>query len=349
MSGSSSAGFPEFLRRWRWLLLFLVASVLLREWVPAQLPGGEERELLGGGRWQLSPGMRADATETSPRWEAGAPVPAYASLLLADLPAGAEFLAISACAADPVPARGVHLMLASQRRGVLDFNRQYELYGFPGLARGECTADALPRREGDGAAVLQLLLESSGQAVSLSRLTLTPLVENPHWRLLRRAALALGLLLLVPVFAAYARGSSRPWRSALGLAAVLSILFGCLVSVPLKADIFALVSGGREVATTATPASLLAVVFPFRGGFYIFTLGHAVLFAGAAFFLGQVSHRAWGDLLMLGVTTETLQIFVPGRGPGLSDIAVDWGGILLAALLLLLARLVQRIGLFPKH
>ena len=74
---------------------------------------------------------------------------------------------------------------------------------------------------------------------------------------------------------------------------------------------------------------------------------HAVLFALAALFLGLARGReAWVDLLFLGAATETLQRFVPGRGPGVSDMLVDWLGIAIGALLVVLLRRSERVGLF---
>ena len=32
--------------------------------------------------------------------------------------------------------------------------------------------------------------------------------------------------------------------------------------------------------------------------------------------------------MLLGLTTEALQVFVPGRGPGFYDMLVDWSGVL---------------------
>jgi VanZ family protein len=52
--------------------------------------------------------------------------------------------------------------------------------------------------------------------------------------------------------------------------------------------------------------------------------------------------------MLLGVATETLQIFVPGRGPGVTDVALDWSGLLAAALLLFFFGVSQRVGLLLK-
>ena len=85
------------------------------------------------------------------------------------------------------------------------------------------------------------------------------------------------------------------------------------------------------------------------GGFPLFTLGHAVLFASAGILLAPLAGRAWMDLLLLALASETLQRFVPGRGPGIDDVLVDWSGLLLAALLLGILRLAQRHGLFSQQ
>jgi VanZ family protein len=77
----------------------------------------------------------------------------------------------------------------------------------------------------------------------------------------------------------------------------------------------------------------------------VFTVLHAVLFALAAFLLGRAREGAWLDLLLLGAVTETLQFFVPGRGPGVSDMLVDWSGVALGTALLFALRRRQGEGL----
>ncbi|MDP5053148.1 MAG: VanZ family protein, partial [Congregibacter sp.] len=155
------------------------------------------------------------------------------------------------------------------------------------------------------------------------------------------------------VFNSYRRARPGPLTivgllTLAGLLTVLVILFGCCVSVSLKADIYALLTGGRSSDAGAGLQSLLQVPFPL-GGFSLFTFFHAVLFCGATFFLGLVRRHAWLDMLLLAPVTETLQLFVPGRGPGTSDMLVDWFGVAVALPLVFLLRRSQRVRSLLEH
>ena len=224
------------------------------------------------------------------------------------------------------------IMLSSIHRGRLDFNRAYRLGVIDGAAAGECLSAVLPRRAGDGPAVLQIQLLGAAQGedkvweLALSQLSVQPWQENPAWRWTRRAMLPAGIALLAIAMAGYAR--RRPplcvWA---GLLVVAGILFGCCVSVSLKADIYAVLTGGRSLPARLPAAELLRLPFPI-GGFPVFTCLHALLFGLASLLLGLARRRAWQDLMLLGLATEALQVFVPGRGPGFHDMLVDWSGVL---------------------
>jgi len=231
------------------------------------------------------------------------------------------------------------------------------------LQLGRATSDSSPGGPGAGPAALR--------QVSLTRLEVTSLRENPTWRWLRRFMLVLGAGLVALRFYRYVPTrdrlfSARGLLAALGSLALAGIVFGCIVSVPLKADIYALLTGGRTLpASTVELEALLTSAFPL-GGFSLFTVLHAVLFAVAGTTLGLAaapsrsgvwaSHgsgadevsthgEVLSDLLLLGAVTETLQLFVPGRGPGIYDMLVDWSGVAVAAVLVLLLRRSQRVGL----
>ena len=135
-----------------------------------------------------------------------------------------------------------------------------------------------------------------------------------------------GIALLAIAMAGYA-GRRPPLCAWAGLLVVAGILFGCCVSVSLKADIYAALTGGRSLPARLPAAELLRLPFPI-GGFSVFTYLHALLFGLASLLLGRVQRRAWQDLMLLGLTTEALQFFVPGRGPGVHDMLVDWIGVL---------------------
>ena len=265
------------------------------------------------------------------------------------------------------------IMLASVYRGQLDFNRAYRLGALGGAAAGQCLSAVLPRRSGDGAAVLQIQLlgdveadaDAQGQVqdpvqgragdkikdkvreLVLTQLSVRPLQENPAWRWTRRAMLPAGIALLVIAMASYARG--RPTRCAwAGLLVVAGIVFGCCVSVSLKADIYAVLTGGRSLPARLPAAELLRLPFPI-GGLPIFTGLHALLFALASLLLGLTQRRAWQDLMLLGLATEALQYFVPGRGPGLQDVLVDWIGVFCGLGLVVLLRHSGRVSLLLQE
>ena len=273
------------------------------------------------------------------------------------------------------------IMLASVYRGQLDFNRAYRLGALGGAAAGQCLSALLPRRSGDGAAVLQIQLlgdvegdadaqgqvqdrakgDAQGRAADkikdnvqdnvqelvLAQLSVRPLQENPAWRWTRRAMLPAGIALLAIAMASYARG--RPTRCArAGLLVVAGIVFGCCVSVSLKADIYALLTGGRSLPARLPAAELLRLPFP-TGGLPIFTGLHALLFGLASLLLGLAQRRAWQDLMLLGLATEALQYFVPGRGPGLQDVLVDWIGVFCGLGLVVLLRHSGRISLLLQE
>lgn len=265
------------------------------------------------------------------------------------------------------------IMLASVYRGHLDFNRAYRLGAFGGAAAGQCLSAILPRRRGDGAAVLQIQLlddaegdaDAQGQVqdpvqgragdkikdkvqeLVLAQLSVRPLQENPAWRWTRRAMLPAGIALLVIAMASYARG--RPTRCAwAGLLVVAGIVFGCCVSVSLKADIYAVLTGGRSLPARLPAVELLRLPFP-TGGLPIFTGLHALLFALASLLLGLTQRRAWQDLMLLGLATEALQYFVPGRGPGLQDVLVDWIGVFCGLGLVVLLRHSGRVSLLLQE
>ena len=269
------------------------------------------------------------------------------------------------------------IMLASVYRGHLDFNRAYRLGALGGAAAGQCLSAVLPRRRGDGAAVLQIQLlgdvegdadaqgqvqdrandDAKGRAgdkikdnvqeLVLAPLSVRPLQENPAWRWTRRAMLPAGIALLVIAMASYARG--RPTRCAwAGLLVVAGIVFGCCVSVSLKADIYAVLTGGRSLPARLPAAELLRLPFP-TGGLPIFTGLHALLFGLASLLLGLTQRRAWQDLMLLGLATEALQYFVPGRGPGLQDVLVDWIGVFCGLGLVVLLRHSGRVSLLLQE
>lgn len=346
-----SAPLPPLLRRWAPVALWLALSAALVRLIPAELPAGPWERFDADG-WTLSDGLRApfgaglDAGIVATlHWQGRGPGPHTASRRLS-VPAPSPFLEVEACiagglAADRTPglAPGVaEIMLSSIHRGRLDFNRAYRLGAIDGAEAGECLSAVLPRRAGDGPAVLQIQLSGKAeghtedkagdevQELALAHLSLRPLQENPAWRWTRRAMLPAGIALLAIAMAGYA-GRRPPLCAWAGLLVVAGILFGCCVSVSLKADIYAALTGGRSLPARLPAAELLRLPFPI-GGFSVFTYLHALLFGLASLLLGRVQRRAWQDLMLLGLTTEALQFFVPGRGPGVHDMLVDWIGVL---------------------
>lgn len=362
---------------WRWLLLFVLAAQLSRLLVPAFLAVADTVDLLEErAAWVTGPAASLRLTDAGLELRGVYPERRAAVFASRIVPVtdGAQMLHVRICLSpgDAVAGeagRDVALLLASLRGGALDFNRSYELR-LPDELKGErCTGERFARRRGDGQAVLQLQLKPpdvdspagvppEGPAhrrdLSVTVLELTPLRENPTWRWLRQGMLVLGLVLVTLRFRRYVPSPAgllclRGLLTALGSVAIAGIVFGCVVSVPLKADIFELMTGGRVLAPSGTALDgLLVSAFPV-GGFSIFTLLHAVLFALAATALMLAGRQALPDLLLLGVVTETLQVFVPGRGPGVDDLLIDWSGVAAAAALVFLLRRSDRIRLLLQE
>ncbi|MEE4277681.1 MAG: VanZ family protein [Halieaceae bacterium] len=345
------------LQAWRWMLLFMLLAIAIDSTVPDHEPLGATRELVAQPGWRYSDageeseegiGLRIASTRSNP----------FATLLLdldETLETGTEFFVLDVCGdwAGASPTSGVEtqgwVMLASLRDGQLDFNRSYAIWPLtPGGNR--CARDEMPRRPGDGAAVLQVQLRGQiGSKLTIDSLTITAIRELPLWRWTRWLMLSLGLMLLLwrflrPPYGLRLALRPRDVVNGAGLVVVAGIVFGCCVSVPLKADIFALLTGGRSLAAPADLELLLGRPFPL-GGFSLFTFMHGVLFAAATLSLQLIHRAAWIDLVLLGAMTETLQRFVPGRGPGISDMLVDWSGVGLGLLLVLLLRRSHRIRL----
>lgn len=339
--------FKASMWRWRWVLGYLLIAWALASQIPSYLPVAPEQSL--GGQpiaWALSPGINANLDAGKLEWEAQRPGDHWASRALI-VPDSAEFLRVSFCLASEAPPDTAAVLLASVREGRLDFNRQYRVNSFYRGLAGECFDEPIPRRTGDGPAVLQIQLLTAPATLSLSSLEVGALKENPVWRVTRMTMLLLGVVLLALLFRDYRYARPRLLVAA-GLITVLGILFGCCVSVSLKADIYALLTGGRSIDARVSMQALLQTQFPL-GGFSLFTLLHAVLFCGATFFLGLARRHAWLDMLMLAPMTETMQLFVPGRGPGTRDMLVDWCGVALALLLVVLLRRSQRVRALLKY
>lgn len=293
---------------------------------------------------------------------------AFASHALKVIPS-AEFLRVDLCLSRAMPmldetatlpARPAAItMLASSRDGALDFDRQFVLWGFFDGKENECDRFLLSRLSGDEEdAVAQLQLGAAGLQAGFSLIDVQAVRHTEAWTLLRRVMLGIGLILVAVYFSRYWVGvklfSLRGLVSTAGLLGVAGILFGCCVSVGLKAEIYALirvVTSSSPVAANASPLALEDVLqqpFP-TPGFGIFTQMHAVFFCATTLLLGLLSRQAITEMLLLAVTTETLQIFVPGRGPGLSDVLVDASGIVIAAMLLLALWRSQRIRAFLQE
>jgi hypothetical protein len=183
--------------------------------------------------------------------------------------------------------------------------------------------------------------------VRLQRLELLELTEKSWWRPLRITMLTLGVGVLVVFFWPERVPRSRLLQAP-ALLGVAGIVFGCCVGVGLKAQIYALFTGGVGSGTPADLQTLLEMSAP-EHGFGMFTLLHAVLFFCTTFCIALVRRDFLSAMTLLAVTTETLQIYVPGRGPGLSDVAVDLFGVGSAALLLVLLGGPQRVRLLLKQ
>lgn len=364
------------LRAWRWLLLFVLVAQLSRLLVPAFVAVADPLDLLEDhAAWVAGPAASLRLTDAGLDLRVAPPERRdriFASRIVA-VADGAQMLHVRICLSpeDAVTGEAGHdvaLLLASLRRGALDFNRSYELR-LPDEMHGDrCASERFARRRGDEQALLQLQLgrpdvdapagvpqgPATRGALSVAVLEVTPLRESPTWRWLRRGMLVVGIALVALRFRRYVPSYDRLFRlrglfAALGSATVAGIVFGCIVSVPLKADIHELMTGGRVLAPPgAALDDLLVSAFPL-GGFSIFTLLHAVLFALAGTALGLAGRRALPDLLLLGVVTETLQVFVPGRGPGIDDMLVDWSGVAAAAALVFLLRRSERIRLLLQE
>jgi hypothetical protein len=365
------------LRAWRWLLLFVLAAQLLRLLVPAFLAISDPVDLLEErAAWAAGPGAQLRLTDRSlelrdvDRQGRGStfasrtvPVEDDAQMLRVRICLDPGFVATSEV------GRDVALLLASLRGGVLDFNRSYELRLLDGEDGNRCTSERFTRRRGDEQALLQLQLgplftdyaagvsqegPTALRELAVAVLDVTSLRESRTWRWLRRFMLILGIALVALLFYRYVPSRDRLFSvsgllGATGGLTVAAIVFGCVVSVPLKAYIYELMTGGQVLAPTgAAVDELLVSAFPL-GGFSIFTLLHGVLFAVAGTALGLADRRALPDLLLLGVVTETLQLYVPGRGPGLDDLLVDWAGVAVAAALVFLLRRPERVRLLLQE
>ncbi|MFT4873516.1 MAG: hypothetical protein ACJARU_001712 [Congregibacter sp.] len=327
--------------RWRWVVGYLIIAWTLAAQIPTYLTVAPLQTL--GEQpiaWSLSPSISADLDGRRLHWEAQRPGNHWASRALI-FPTESEFLRVSFCLASDASPDTAAVLLASVRNGRLDFNRQYRVNSFFSGTAGECFDEPIPRREGDGPAVVQIQLLSAPASLSLSSLEVGALKENPVWRGTRMAMLLIGVVLLALVFRDY-RFAHPTLLVMAGMFTVVGILFGCCVSVSLKADIYALLTGGQSIDAKVSMQTILQTQFPLRG-FSIFTLLHAVLFCGATLFLGLARRHAWFDMLMLAPLTETLQLFVPGRGPGTRDMLVDWCGVAVAVLLVVLLRRSQRV------
>lgn len=336
------------------LLLFMLLGLLLPHAVEEHRPLGEAQSLLAPAEaWQASGAARLRQVGGS-SWDFSGRGPSDFISRLLRPGSAAEFVQIRVCPESIESFAKLELMVASVAAGELDFSRHFGFYGTDlnnqGAApNGNCLSDAFPRRNGDAEAVLQLRYVGAAppEPVVLHGLSAMELEENPLWRALRYTMLLAGLLLITRQMLRYRTPGARlrSWLGRLGLAVVIGILFGCLVPVTLKADIFALLFPGRNIAVPATDAALLAVAFPL-GDFAFFSLMHTLLFAAATFLLCLVHRQAWLDLVLLAAMTESLQIFVPGRGPGLDDVLIDVLGIVVGYGLFILLWRSQRVRFF---
>jgi len=81
-----------------------------------------------------------------------------------------------------------------------------------------------------------------------------------------------------------------------------------------------------------------------------FKLGHLGLFACLAFVLGADRSGWWvlSKLALFAGATEVLQLFIQGRTPKLTDIAIDCAGVLLGGLAAVCAKALARRALFRR-
>lgn len=341
------------------LMLFMAVSLGLSVTLDEHIPTGPSLALQDfSEQWWLSPGVYAQTNEGGDILLSNSMFgPAIASRAV--LPLEAEFIALEVCLARPMPELppdgsgdripAAVIMLASAREGRLDFSRAFTLYAALDEPQRLCSEKLFPRRAGDAEAVLQLQFMAPKQTIALRSISTTPLRESVLWQWTRRGMLALGLVLVMLLFRDYF-SLKHPLRSSLALGALVAILFGCCVPVGLKADIFALGMSASGSANRMSPAftstqQMLGYVFPITG-FAAFSIMHAVFFANATIWFGLLRpRRVFIDMLLLALVTETLQIFVPGRGPGLSDSMIDLVGVAVAALVLFLLRRSLRVRL----
>ena len=341
----------EVLWGWCWLAAYFIASLALVVLAPSHLALQEPASLIEDpSEWWGSEHMRSQWDGAVASWYSVSDEPSFVSVAWQP-PADAPFVRLRVCLEESMAEELGMVMLASVNSGRLDFNRHYALWSVDGAPAGSCHEDAFPRWAGDGLSVIQVQTARGDEPVSLSVLDVAPLQENPLWLICRYVMLPLGVLLIALRFYGYA--SERPrFFSWGGLAGLAAILFGCTVSVTLKADIYELFTGGRSIAAESDLRELLTTRFPI-GGFSIFTNLHTVLFFGTTLALGLAMQgrigRVFMDMVLLAPLTECLQIFVPGRGPGFLDAVADWQGVLVAALLVVLLLRSQRVRSLLKH
>ncbi len=349
----SGAGIAREVSAWRWVLLYIGVSLGLAALLPEHQSVGEVHSLVdtppsaasAARGWHTSAQMSVAAGEAL-EFRSASPDAQAASRRL-PVPANADFVRLRACLRTPMARDSFLVGFGSISDGHLDFNRAYRLWTDDGGMSGDCFEELMPRRSGDGDAILQVQLRQGPARMAMTELETQALVEDRLWRWVRSAMLIIGIALIAARFRSYLFATPRLAGMA-GCAVVAGIVFGCCVSVALKADIYALATGGRTLLAPHTDAELLDMMFP-AGGFSVFTVLHGVLFAAATVFLSSVSSLAWVPLMLLGAATETLQIFVPGRGPGVSDMLVDWLGVAAGLGLLVLLRGRQGKGLLLKE